>query len=115
VIRIAVSVVVKLNLWKESFLFTGDLPQNQENETSAKWQFTSIERVKVGHHGSKLRVFCEFFDVVHPEYGVISVGAGNKYGHPNKEVLTLAETDKYKFYEPIKGRIIFELTEPVLF
>ncbi len=38
--------------------------------------------LKVGHHGSKYSSSSEFLNAVQAKYGVIQVGAKNKYGHP---------------------------------
>jgi len=111
------SVVVKLTYGNESFLFTGDLPQEQENELVQKYGTVLHANVlKFGHHGSKTSNSSGFFSVVAPEYGVVSVGEENKYGHPNKEVLDLAEQDKIKVLRTdIEGRIVFETDGVSLF
>jgi len=104
------SVVVKLTYGNETFLFTGDLPQEQENELVQKYGTTlHVNVLKFGHHGSKTSTSPEFLANVSPEYGVVSAGTGNKYGHPNKETLDLAEQDKVKVLRTdTEGRIVFE-------
>jgi competence protein ComEC len=43
--------------------------------------------LKVGHHGSSTSSSDAFLAAVHPNVAIISVGAGNKYGHPSADVL----------------------------
>lgn len=104
------SVVVKLTYGDESFLFTGDLPKEQENLLAKKYGTAlHVNVLKFGHHGSKTSTSPEFLAYAAPEYGVISVGADNKYGHPNKETLELAEKENVKILRTdTEGRIIFE-------
>jgi competence protein ComEC len=47
------------------------------------------EVLKVGHHGSAGSVTAEFLRRVRPGASVITVGAGNDYGHPHAETLQL--------------------------
>ena len=104
------SVVVKLTYGNESFLFTGDLPQEQENQLAEEYGPELHANVlKFGHHGSKTATSPEFLADVAPEYGVVSAGADNKYGHPNKETLDLATKDNVKVLRTdTQGRIVFE-------
>lgn len=81
------SVVVKLSIGENKFLFTGDLPTTQENELLEKHIDVSADFLKVGHHGSKYSSGSEFLDAVKPTDAIISVGKNNSYGHPNSEVL----------------------------
>jgi competence protein ComEC len=104
------SVVVKLTYGNESFLFTGDLPQEQENELVQKYGAKLRANVlKFGHHGSKTSTSPEFLADVAPEYGVVSSWIDNKYGHPNQEVLDLAAKDNVKVLRTdTMGRVVFE-------
>ncbi|OGI16980.1 MAG: hypothetical protein A2Z52_02650 [Candidatus Moranbacteria bacterium RBG_19FT_COMBO_42_6] len=81
------SIVARLSFGENSFLFTGDLPSEQELDLIRN-RFTLNSRVlKVGHHGSKYSSGEEFLKAVSPRDAVISVGANNKYGHPAPEIL----------------------------
>jgi len=104
------SVVVKLTYGNISFLFTGDLPAEQEKMLVKKYGIAlDVDVLKFGHHGSKTSTAPEFLAITSPEYGVVSVGAENKYGHPSKEVLDLAEKDGVKVLRTDEGgRVVFE-------
>jgi competence protein ComEC len=103
------SIVVKLTYGNKSFLFTGDLPSEQENYLAEKYgALLDVDVLKFGHHGSKTSTSPEFLATVAPEYGVVSVGADNKYGHPNKETLDLAAKDNVKVLRTDEvGRVVF--------
>ncbi len=46
-----------------------------------------IDVLKVGHHGSAGAVSDSVLATLKPEYALISVGAGNKFGHPKRSTL----------------------------
>ena len=49
---------------------------------------SKIVVVKVAHHGSRDQA-PEFYEAIHPEIALISVGQQNSYGHPTKRTLDL--------------------------
>ena len=80
------SIVARLKYGKNSFLFTGDLPSNKEEELLKAGINVQSDVLKIGHHGSKFSTSDNFLKAVNPEDAIISVGK-NRYGHPTEEVL----------------------------
>ncbi len=81
------SVVIRLTVGQDSFLFTGDLPSEQEMALISEKLALNSRVLKVAHHGSKYSTSDEFLGEVSPEEAIISVGKDNMYGHPAPEVL----------------------------
>lgn len=83
------SIVLKVTYGKTTFLFTGDMEKEAENDMMDYWEgengLFKADVLKVGHHGSDTSSGIRFLNEVMPTYGVISVGEGNKYGHPHVE------------------------------
>jgi competence protein ComEC len=70
------------------FLLVGDAERGEEDWLLAQHRDELRAQVlKVGHHGSSTSSSDEFLDAVHPDVAIISVGAGNMYGHPSNDVL----------------------------
>ena len=81
------SLVVRVRRGETSFLFTGDMGFEAEDDMLAANVDVSATVLKVAHHGSAGSSSTEFLDAVNPEYAVISVGADNDYGHPTEAAL----------------------------
>lgn len=80
----ATSIVMKLTTVSgKTFLFTGDLPSEEEPSVDAG----HIDVLKAGHHGSKYSSSDGFLERVSPHDAILSVGAKNRYGHPAPETL----------------------------
>jgi len=79
------SVVVRLTYRSFDALLTGDagLPA----ESLLVHAAAASELLKVGHHGSAGATGDAWLDAVRPAVAVVSVGAGNRYGHPDPGVL----------------------------
>jgi competence protein ComEC len=70
------------------FLLVGDAELAEEDWLLAHYpDGLRAQVLKVGHHGSSTSSSDAFLSAVHPELAVISVGAGNKYGHPSSDVV----------------------------
>lgn len=70
------------------FLLVGDA-ERAEEDWLLEWHRDELRAdvLKVGHHGSSTSTSDAFLAAVRPDVAVISVGAGNKYGHPSGDVL----------------------------
>ena len=92
------SIVTKVTYGKTSFLFTGDMEDEQEHwlmNTGANLRATVL---KVGHHGSRTSTGYVFLRNVMPKYAVISVGKNNSYGHPSSETLSKLRDEGAKVF-----------------
>ena len=78
------STVASIKHGHYSLLFTGDINTSRENLLKNLDQYDVL---KVAHHGSKYSSSTKFLEQVRPKVAVISVGAGNGYGHPHTETM----------------------------
>lgn len=68
-------------------LVTGDRNKSGERALLKAARIPDVDVLIAGHHGSKNSTAEELLDAVKPEIVMISVGAGNSYGHPAPELL----------------------------
>lgn len=92
------SAVVKMVYGNTSFLFMGDAENSVEYELLNNNTDISADIIKIGHHGSSYSSAESFISAVHPNYAVISCGAGNSYGHPHQETLALLQQKNINVY-----------------
>jgi len=82
------SSVIRARYRNVTFLLTGDAEGPEEEWMLGHDSLALAATVlKVGHHGSITSTTPAFLRAVHPRLALISVGAGNSYGHPGMEVL----------------------------
>ena len=70
-----------------SFLFTGDVQEEAEQDILENGLSVKADVYQAGHHGSDTSSCAEFLEAVDPDYAVISCEEGNSYGHPHAAVL----------------------------
>ena len=103
------SLVVQFDYGNHSFLFTGDCERKSEYELLNTGVLGHIDVLKVAHHGSKDATTLKFLTVTSPDYGVISCGVDNDYGHPHEEALLRLEDSGVKVFTTAQnGNIVFE-------
>jgi competence protein ComEC len=86
------SLVLRLQYGAVRLLLTGDIQHFTERWLLAHGADLQADILQVPHHGSKTSTLPAFVQHVRPQVAIISLGAGNPYGHPHARVLsTLAQ------------------------
>lgn len=81
------SVVVRATHGANCFLFVGDAEAETE-ERMLERGVAPCDVLKAAHHGSGYASGAAFLEAVRPQAVLISVGAGNEYGHPDPEAMS---------------------------
>lgn len=108
------SLVLLITYGDTKFLFTGDIEQTAQTRISEKYQNDKddqykIDLIKMPHHGSYTGTLYRFMRTFMPDYAVISVGADNIYGHPDRDTLDLLDSKTWSpqvYRTDIDGDII---------
>ena len=109
-----VSVVIRATFGEVSMMFTGDAEGNLEGQSEkdiiATYSASELQCdfLKVGHHGSDTSTSPAFLKAVGPKIAAISVGTGNKYGHPVQSTLDALSAAAVKTYRTdFEGSLVF--------
>jgi competence protein ComEC len=87
------SVVLRLRYGAVRFLLVGDAERAEERWLLERDSLAlRADVLKVGHHGSSTSTTASFLRAVRPTVALVSVGAGNSYGHPSVHVLASLAT-----------------------
>jgi competence protein ComEC len=82
------SVIAVAQFGAVRFLLVGDAEHGEEEWLLAHAAGAlRADVLKVGHHGSSTSSTAPFLRAVRPRLALVSVGAGNSYGHPSAGVL----------------------------
>lgn len=84
------SLVLEVDTGYFNFLFTGDTDEEMEQLWVGEAGRIEADVLKLAHHGSDTSTGEYFIANSDFTYGLISAGAGNRYGHPHREVLERA-------------------------
>ncbi|MBN1898163.1 MAG: MBL fold metallo-hydrolase [Spirochaetes bacterium] len=82
------SLSLKISYKKISFLFTGDIEEEVEEDILSSGQDLESTFLKVGHHGSDTSSSVNFIEAVNPKVAFVCVGKNNKFGHPSASVIS---------------------------
>ncbi|GLO66636.1 hypothetical protein MACH08_24200 [Oceanobacillus kimchii] len=74
------------------WLFTGDIGSDVEKTLIKNHPEMNIDILKVAHHGSNTSSDSVYIEEIDPDFGLISVGRNNRYGHPSVEVIETLES-----------------------
>ena len=75
------------------------------------WKQTNV--IKIGHHGSSTSTSESFLKQVKPQVAIISVGAGNSYGHPSNVVEKRLEKNNVAIYRTDEQGSILILSDGI--
>jgi|GEM_PF-5341434 len=98
------SLVLLITYGKTRFLFTGDIEYEGQKRLADKYENVQdkefkVDLIKMPHHGSSEHSdLNRFIRTFMPDYAVISVGAGNIYGHPHQQTMDLLDQADVVYY-----------------
>jgi competence protein ComEC len=99
------SIVLRLVHEEVAFLFAGDVEALAESELAQGAGQIRAQVLKAPHHGSRTSSTEAFLRRVAPAFTVFSVGAGNRFGFPNPEVVARTPGEHFSTAE---GAIVAE-------
>ena len=85
-------------------LFCGDAESDQLKEMIDEGALGDIDIYKVGHHGSKAALTESVVETIRPEISLVSVGEGDRYGHPAAQTLSLLDNALGRVFRTDDGR-----------
>lgn len=100
------SLVLLLQYGQVRILLTSDIQHGTERWLLAHRKDIQADVMQVPHHGSRTSTLPDFVRHVRPRDGIISLGAGNPYGHPHPEVMkTLLEQNVRVWRTDVHGAV----------
>ena len=100
------SLVLEVTYEDFSLLLTGDISQTVEKEILD--EVSTVDVLKVAHHGSGDSSCMEFIEKTRPGIAVISCGKDNSYGHPHGDTIhRLLSVGSQIRYTMKEGAIVF--------
>ena len=95
------SLVLLITYGKTKFLFTGDIEEKTQKRIYENYKNKEgddkgykLDLIKMPHHGAYTGSLYAFLRTFNPDYVVISVGQGNRYGHPDHDTMDLFSNER---------------------
>lgn len=92
------SLVLWMKTGHLSWVLTGDLEKEGEQEIMKAFPDLKADILKAGHHGSKGSTGEEFVRHLKPKAAIISAGENNRYHHPHQEVLDILKAHSVRIF-----------------
>ncbi len=107
------SLVLKIKIHDKTFLFTGDIESDAEENLIQKYGVSlRSDVVKISHHGSVTSTSESFIKLLTPKIALISVGTQNRFGFPDEVVLDRLRRHHVEIYRTdIMGTVILTYDE----
>jgi competence protein ComEC len=103
------SMVMRVSYGNSSVLLEGDAEKEEERHV-ASLHHPAANLIKVGHHGSANATTPELLAAAKPQFAIISVGSGNSFGLPRREILgRLANAGARVYRTDLDGAVTFYL------
>jgi competence protein ComEC len=101
------SIVLKLTYGRHGVLLEGDAEEDAERLMVREAVSALPSQIlKVAHHGSDTSSSAQFIDLVDPQVAIISVGQGNRFGHPAPVTIeTLAASGARIYRTDVNGTV----------
>ena len=93
------SLVINIRYKNKYMLFMGDASIKTEKYLLNNYNFSNIDILKVGHHGSITSTSEEFLKKIKPRLALISCALVNKFKHPSNEVIKRLKKYNVKIYQ----------------
>ena len=103
------SLVIGFSVCSKDFMVMGDAPSYIEKEIIKHNEKIKCDILKVGHHGSNTSTCEDWVKYLSPKTAIVSCGKNNRFGHPNKEVVSVLNKYKIKIRRTdMEGTIVYK-------
>lgn len=103
------SLVNRFEFMGSEWLFLGDISQSIERKIVQDYDLSTVDYLKVAHHGSDTSTSMELLEECRPNEAIISLGFNNFYGFPSEKVLRRLQIYDIKIRRTdLEGTIVYK-------